>query len=132
MTKWGFFQKCKDISPSGNLTYHLPCLGNERRKQSLFLQMLKVYLVVDKNVMSTLNIISYQIKTIFILIQPNKQLLDTYMLGMVLGSWDMAVNKVGKNLCPFEVYILVVETNNENKHNDQLPSALEGSRRYGK
>lgn len=57
-------------------------------------------------------------KTIFILIQLNKQLLDTYMLGMVLGSWDMAVNKVGKNLCPFEVYILVVERNNENKHND--------------
>ena len=78
--------------------------------------MLKAHLIFDKNVMSTLKI-SYWIKTIFSLKQRNKELLNTYyMLGTVLGTWDMAVNNAGKNLCPFEVYIVVVGTDNKNKH----------------
>lgn len=43
--------------------------------------------------------------------QLNKYLLNNYyMLGIVLGTWDMAVNKTDNNLCPLEAYILVVET----------------------
>lgn len=81
--------------------------------------MLNIYLILDKNVMSTLNKISYKINTVFTLIQLNKYLLSSYYwLGTVLGSWDTASNTIGNNLCSLEAYIRWWRKTINNKHND--------------